>query len=151
MEVILLEKVRNLGNLGAKVNVKPGFARNFLLPTRKAISATEANLVKFEASRAEHEKHANEILVQAQAKAEKIIILASVTIPAKIAEEGKLYGSVGIADIAEAIHKAGVPVEKSEIKMPTGPIRHIGEYEIHLYFHSDVSSVIKVNVVPESE
>lgn len=151
MEVILLEKVRNVGNLGAKVNVKPGFARNYLLPTRKAISATEANLAKFEASRAEHEKHANEILAQAQAKAEKIIRLASVTIPAKIAEEGKLYGSVGIADIAEAIHKAGVPVEKSEIKLPAGPIRHIGEYEIHLYFHSDVSSVIKVNVVPESE
>jgi|SRR5579872_3757878 len=149
MELILVEKVRNVGDLGEKVKVKPGFGRNFLLPTGKAISATPANLAKFEATRAEHEKHAAEMLAKAQKHAEQIIALASVTIPAKIAEEGKLYGSVGIADIAEAIHKAGVPVEKSEIKLPAGPIRHTGEYEIHLYFHSDVSAVIKVIVVPE--
>ncbi len=151
MELILLEKVRNVGDLGAKVKVKPGFGRNYLLPTRKAISATSANLAKFEATRAEHEKHAAEILATAQKHAEQITALSIVTISAKIAEEGKLYGSVGIAEIAEAIHKAGVPVEKSEIKLPAGPIRHTGEYEVHLYFHSDVSTVIKVNVVPESE
>jgi large subunit ribosomal protein L9 len=149
MEVILLEKIRNVGNLGVKVKVKPGYARNFLLPQRKAILATPANLAKFEVSRAEHEKHAAEILAQAQQKAEKITALASVTIPAKIAEEGKLYGSVGIIEIAETIQKAGIPIEKSEVKLPTGPIRHVGEYEVHLYFHSDVTAVIKVNVVAE--
>ncbi len=149
MEVILLQKVRNLGDLGEKVDVNPGFARNFLLPTRKAVSATTKNLEAFEVRRAELEKHAGEMFKEAESRAEKITALATITIPAKIAEEGKLYGSVGIMDIAEALDKAGVKVEKSEVKLPTGPIRHIGEYEIHLYFHSDVTATVKVNVIPE--
>jgi large subunit ribosomal protein L9 len=149
MEVILLEKIRNVGDLGVKVKVKPGYARNFLLPQRKAILATPANLAKFEARRTEHEKQAADILAQARQKAEKITALGIVTIPAKIAEEGKLYGSVGIGEIADMLQKSGISVEKSEVKLPAGPIRHIGEYDIHLYFHSDVTAVIKVNVVPE--
>jgi large subunit ribosomal protein L9 len=149
MEVILLEKVRNLGSLGEKVKVKPGFARNFLLPKRKAISATEANLVKFEERRADLEKQAAEIFKVAQERAEKITALATLTIAARVAEEGKLYGSVGIVEITEAFSQAGISVEKSEIKLPDGPIRHTGEHEVHLFFHSDVAPTIKVNVVPE--
>ncbi|MDX2164088.1 MAG: 50S ribosomal protein L9 [Gammaproteobacteria bacterium] len=149
MEVILLEKIRNLGVLGELVKVKAGFARNYLLPQRKAVTATEANRTKFEAQRADLEKREAELLKSAEQRAEKINASGAVTITAKVAEEGKLYGSVGIYEVSEAIKKAGIDVQKSEIKMPAGPIRHIGEYEIQLFLHGDVTATIKVVVVPE--
>jgi large subunit ribosomal protein L9 len=149
MEVILLEKIRNLGDLGKKVKVKPGFARNFLLPQRKAISASNENLKKFEARRAELEVRAAEVLAEAKQRAEKIEALGVLTIGARASEEGKLYGSVGILEVAETFEKLGAKVQKSEIKLPVSVIRHTGEYEIHLYFHSDVAVTVKVNVVPE--
>ena len=150
MELILLEKIRNLGNLGEMVKVKAGFGRNYLLPQGKAVIANAANKVKFDAQKADLEKRASELLKSAQERAEKIAKLASVTIPAKVAEEGKLYGSVNILEVTDAIVKAGVAIEKSEVKLPAGPIRHVGEYDIPLYFHSDVIAIIKVVVVPEA-
>lgn len=149
MEVILLEKIRNVGNLGDKVHVKDGFGRNYLLPQRKAVSATAKNLEKFEASRADLEKHAGESLKAAQVRAEKFAQLGTITIAAKVIDEDKLYGSIGIVDIAEALKQAKVEVSKSEIKLPTGPIRHIGEYDIDLYLHSDVVAQIKISIVAE--
>lgn len=149
MEVILLEKIRNVGALGELVKVKAGFARNYLLPQKKAVTANDDNRKKFEAQRADLEKRDAELLKSAQNRAEKINAAGVVTITAKVADEGKLYGSVGIHEVTEAVQKAGIEVHKSEIKMPTGPIRHVGEYEIHLYLHSDVTATIKVVVVPE--
>jgi len=149
MEVILLEKIRNVGNLGDKVNVKDGFGRNYLLPQRKAVSATAKNLEKFEARRSELEAHAEESLKSAQARAAKFAQLGTITIAAKVIDEGKLYGSIGIVDIVEAVKHAGIEVSKSEVKLPAGPIRHIGEYDIDLYLHSDVVATIKINVTPE--
>lgn len=149
MEVILLEKVVNVGNLGDKVTVKPGYGRNFLIPQGKAVMATAENLKQFEERRAELEKAATEALQQAQARAEKLAELGEITIAANVGEEGKLFGSVGPADIADAVTAAGVEVEKAEVKMPEGPIRQTGEYEIELQLHTDVEQTIKVNVVAE--
>lgn len=149
MEVILLEKIRNLGSLGELVKVKPGFARNYLLPNKKAVRATDKNREQFEAQRAELEKREAELLKSAEQRAEKINSAGVITITAKVADEGKLYGSVGILEVSDAIKQAGIEVEKSEIKMPAGPIRHVGEYEIHLFLHGDVTATIKVVVVPE--
>jgi large subunit ribosomal protein L9 len=149
MEVILLEKIRNVGALGELVKVKAGFARNYLLPKKKAVTANDANRAKFELQRADLEKRDAELLSTAQARAEKISGAPVVTIHAKVAEEGKLYGSVGIHEVTEAITKSGIEIHKSEIKMPAGPIRHVGEYEIQLFLHSDVTATIKVVVVPE--
>jgi len=149
MEVILLEKVTNLGNLGDKVTVKPGYGRNLLIPQGKAVMATKENLEQFEERRAELEKAAADALQQAQARAEKLAELAQVSIGANVGEEGKLFGSIGPADIAEAITAAGVEVEKADVKMPEGPIRQTGEYEIALQLHTDVEQSIKVNVVGE--
>jgi len=147
MEVILLEKVRNLGNLGEKVKVRSGYGRNFLIPNGKAVMATADNLAKFEARRAELEKAANEALAVAQARGEKLAALGVVTIAANAGEEGKLFGSVGTADIAEAITKAGVEVAKAEVKMPQGAIRHTGEFSIDVALHSDVTQAVTVKVV----
>jgi large subunit ribosomal protein L9 len=149
MEVILLEKIRNVGALGELVKVKAGFARNYLLPQRKAVTANEVNRAKFETQRADLEKREADLLKSAQVRAEKINSAPVVTITAKVADEGKLYGSVGIHEVTDAINKSGIEVEKSEIKMPAGPIRHVGEYEIHLFLHGDVTATIKVVVVPE--
>lgn len=149
MEVILLEKVINVGNLGDKVTVKPGYGRNFLIPQGKAVMATAENLKQFEERRAELEKAAAEALQQAQARAEKLAELGEVTIAANVGEEGKLFGSVGPADVADAVTAAGVEVEKAEVKMPEGPIRQTGEYELGLQLHTDVEQSIKVNVVAE--
>jgi large subunit ribosomal protein L9 len=148
MEVILLEKVSNLGNLGDKVNVRPGYGRNFLIPQGKAVSATEENVAAFEARRAELEKTAADALAAAQARADKLEGL-TVTIPQKAGEEGKLFGSVGTQDIADACTAAGVEVAKSEVRMPTGAIREIGEFDIDVQLHSDVTATIKVAVVTE--
>ncbi len=149
MEVILLEKNRNLGELGDKVNVKAGYGRNFLIPQGKAVPATADNVKYFEERRAELEKAAADKLGAAQARADKLVELASVTIPAKSGDEGKLFGSVGTRDIAEAISAAGVEVAKAEVLLPIGAIRTTGDYEIDLQIHSDVTATIKVSVVPE--
>ena len=148
MQVILREKIRRLGALGELVNVKPGFARNFLIPEAKAMMATKANLAKFEAERAQLEKVAAEILGQAEARAEKLKEVI-ITIRASSGEGGKLFGSIGTRDISDAITKTGVEVHKHEIRMPNGVIRQTGEYELELHLHTDVNLPIKVNVVPE--
>ncbi len=146
MEVILLEKIANLGNLGDKVNVKSGFGRNFLLPQGKAVVANAANLEAFEARRAELEKAAADKLASAQARANELAELV-VTITANAGDEGKLFGSIGTRDIADALTAAGIAVEKSEIRLPEGALRNIGEYDVAVHLHSDVDAAIKVVVV----
>ncbi len=148
MNVILLEKVNNLGDLGDQVNVKAGYGRNFLIPQGKAVSATPENVAKFEARRAELEKAAAEKLAAAEARKAALGEL-SVTIAQKAGEEGKLFGSVGTTDIASAITEAGVEVSKSEIRLPEGALRHVGEFDIDIEFHSDVVATITVEIVPE--
>lgn len=149
MEVILLEKMRNLGNLGDKVNVKPGFGRNFLIPQSKAVMATKVNIEKFEARRAELEKQAAELQAVAEARAAKVAEIGSVTIKATAGEEGKLFGSITAADIADALEAAGVSVEKREILLPEGSLRMIGEFDVDLSLHTDVNPVIKVVIEAE--
>ena len=148
MNVILLERVNNLGDLGDEVSVKPGFARNFLLPQGKAVQANESNRAVFEERRAELEAAANEKLGEAQVRASKLEEY-TLTIVVKVGEEGKLYGSVGTQDIATAMTEAGHEVARSEVRMPEGVIRVAGEYPIGLQFHSDVTVDITVAVVPE--
>ncbi|BES72610.1 50S ribosomal protein L9 [Marinobacter nanhaiticus D15-8W] len=148
MEVILLEKVANLGSLGDKVKVKAGYGRNFLLPFGKAVPATETNVKEFEARRAELEKAAADKLSAAQTRAEALEG-ASFTITSKAGDEGKLFGSIGVRDIADAISTGGTEVEKSEVRMPEGPIRAVGEYDIELQLHTDVVTTVKVTVVAE--
>ena len=148
MNVILLERVNNLGDLGDEVSVKPGFARNYLIPNAKAVQANNANREVFEQRRSELEAKAQGILGVAKARAEKIEghIL---TIMVKSGEEGRLYGSVGTQDIADALVADGHEVERSEVRLPDGAIRAIGEYEIAVQLHSDVTAGIKVAVVEE--
>lgn len=148
MEVILLEKVQNLGDLGDRVNVKPGFGRNYLLPQGKAVPATEANVAEFEARRAELEKVAAEKTAAAQARADKLEGF-SLTLVRKAGDEGKLYGSVSNIDIAEAAVDAGVEIERNEVRMPAGPIRQAGEYDIAVHLHTDIDVTIKVLVEAE--
>jgi len=148
MQVILLEKIRNLGELGDCVDVANGYGRNYLLPQGKAVPATKENLEKFEARRAELEAKAAEVLAAAQARAEKINEL-TVTIEAYAGDEGKLFGSVGTRDIAEAATKAGVELNKSEVRLPHGALRQTGEYEIECHLHSDVTATLKLNIVAE--
>ena len=150
MEVILLEKIDRLGGLGDMVNVKAGYARNYLLPQGKAKLATPENVAEIEARRAELEKQAAEAVAAAEARRDKIAELA-VTITAKSGTEGKLFGSVGNADIADAITAAGVAVEKREVRLPEGPIRLAGEYEIVLHLHADVDAVCKLTVIGEED
>ncbi|MCG8668063.1 MAG: 50S ribosomal protein L9 [Pseudomonadales bacterium] len=149
MQVILLEKIRNLGALGDQVNVKSGYGRNFLIPQGKAVPATEDNVKYFEERRAELEAKAAESLSAAQARLESIQGLGSVTITAKAGDEGKLFGSIGTRDIADAITEAGVEVKKSEVQLPTGVIRNTGEYEIAIQVHTDVGGDITISIVPE--
>ncbi|CAG0941902.1 50S ribosomal protein L9 [Gammaproteobacteria bacterium] len=148
MEVILLEKVANLGNIGDRVKVKPGFGRNFLLPKGRATLATEANIARFEARRAELEGKQAAELAAAQARADRLAQL-QLRVPAKAGSEGKLFGSLGTVDIAEACTAAGCPVERSEVRMPAGPIRSIGEHQVDLHLHADVTVSITLNVVAE--
>ena len=148
MEVILLEKVGKLGGLGDKVSVKAGFGRNFLIPYGKAVPANEANIAEFEARRAELEKAAAEKLAAAEASAEQLNEKA-VTITSKAGDEGKLFGSIGVRDIADAVTAAGVEVSKAEVRLPEGPLRAVGDYDITLQLHSDVEAVIKLSVVAE--
>ncbi|HHH47105.1 MAG TPA: 50S ribosomal protein L9 [Thiotrichales bacterium] len=149
MEVILLEKIENLGDLGDVVNVKPGFARNYLIPQGKAKYATAENIRELEARRAELEKAAAEAKAQAEARRERIEG-QEITIPAKAGTEGRLFGSVGPADIAQALTEAtGVEVAKRQVRMPEGPIHEVGETEITIHLHTDVNARIKVIVIAE--
>lgn len=148
MELILLEKVRNLGNLGDKVKVKPGYGRNYLLPQGKAVPVTAANLEAFEKRRAEYEAKANNLLSDAQARKAKLEG-AEVTITAHASPEGKLYGSVGPREIAEALEATGQKVGKGEVIQGEGPIRNTGEYEVVISLHADVQTQVKVIVVGE--
>lgn len=148
MDVILLEKVRNLGNLGDQVKVRSGYGRNFLIPQGKAVIANAKNKTTFEARRAELEKAQAEHLVAAQARAEKMSG-ATVQIVAKAGEEGKLFGSIGTADIAEAMTQSGFTLERAEIHLPTGPIKQIGDFEIPVSLHTEVNFKIHVSVVAE--
>ncbi len=150
MEVVLLEKILNLGELGEKVKVKPGFGRNFLIPQKKAVPATPENVEKFEAQRAELEKAQADTLKAAQARADALNEFA-VTIPAKAATEGKLYGSIGTAEIAAAITEAGQGVEKREVRLPEGALRELGEHEVSLHFHTDVDVIVTVNIIADEE
>ena len=146
MEVILLEKIANLGNLGDKVAVKAGYARNFLLPFGKATPATADNVAAFEARRAELEKIAAEKKAEAEARADKLADL-TVTIAANAGEEGKLFGSIGTRDIADAVTAAGVAIEKSEVRLPDGALRTVGEFDIDVQLHTDVDATVKLVVV----
>jgi len=146
MQVILLEKVRNLGNLGDCVNVKPGYGRNFLIPQNKAVFATANNLAMFETRRAELEKNAALALAKAQEKATKFNDI-TIEIAAQASDEGKLYGSVGIIEICDALKTKGLEVTKREVQMPTGPIYSIGNYVIDIILHSDVTANLQVTIV----
>ena len=149
MELILLPKVTNLGVLGDKVNVKPGYGRNYLVPQGKAVPATAANVAEFEAKRAEYEAKAKAVHDEAEGRAAKLEG-ASVTITANAATEGKLFGSVGPRDIADAFTAAGLPLEKSEVIMGEGALRNVGEYEIVVKLHADVQTTVKVVVQAEA-
>ena len=148
MQVILMEKVVNLGGLGDVVKVKDGYARNFLIPHGKAKRATQANLKEFETRRADLEKKANEQLASAQERGTKLEGM-KVDIAQKAGVDGRLFGSVTNADIAEAVGKQGIEVKKAEIRMPQGPLKHVGEFPITIQLHSDVLAHITVHVVAE--
>lgn len=148
MDVILLQKVTNLGNIGDRVKVKSGYGRNFLLPKGKATVATADNVAKFEARRAELEKQANEELAAAQARAAKLEGF-KLSLTAKAGNEGKLFGSVGNTDIIEALAKAGHKVNRAEVRLGGGPIRHVGEHSVQLQFHADVVVEVPVTVTGE--
>lgn len=145
MELILLEKVRNLGNLGDKVNVKPGYGRNYLLPQGKAVRVNAANLEAFEARRAEYEAKASQSLTEANARLGKLADV-SVSIGAHASPEGKLYGSVGPREIAEALKAAGHDVHKGEVILGEGPLRQTGEYDVVIALHADIQNTVKVIV-----
>jgi len=149
MEIILLEKIANLGALGERVKVKPGYARNFLIPKGKATAATAANLTRFEARRAELERIAAEMLARAKTRAEQLAELI-VTLSVKTGSEGRLFGSVGPADIANAVSAAGIELQKQEVRLPLGSIRQIGEYDVDLHLHSEVKTQIRVNIIAEA-
>ncbi|MAD57285.1 MAG: 50S ribosomal protein L9 [Porticoccus sp.] len=149
MDVILLEKVGNLGDIGDKVSVKAGFGRNYLIPNGKAVFATAENLVSLEARRKELEAAASDSLKKAKSRATNIEAINSITIAVNASEEGKLFGSVGTKDIADTIIKAGVQVEKSEVRLPDGSIREIGEFDISIQVHADVTQVLKLIIVAE--
>ncbi|HEX5489274.1 MAG TPA: 50S ribosomal protein L9 [Rhodanobacteraceae bacterium] len=149
MEVILLEKVKNLGALGDKVKVKPGYGRNYLVPQGKAVPADKANLEAFEQKRSEYEAKANALLADAQARAAKFEN-AEATISANASPEGKLFGSVGPREIADAFTSQDLALEKSEVIMPEGAIHNTGDYEVEISLHADVKAPVKVHVVAES-
>lgn len=148
MEVILLEKVENLGSLGDRVRVRPGYGRNFLLPYGKAKPATPENIKYFEERAEELARAAAEALQAAEQRAEQLSGL-TVTLRAKAGEEGKLFGSVGTADIADAVTRAGVEVHRSEVRLPNGPLRSCGEFDVELHLHTDVDAMVKVSIVAE--
>ena len=163
MQVILLDKIVHLGNVGDQVNVKSGFARNFLIPQGKAVMATKANIEHFEARRAELEEKAAQALAAAvdraaaaaaslaaaQARAAQVTALGSVTIASKAGDEGRLFGAITTRDVAEAVTAAGVEIAKSEVRLPNGLIRTLGEHEVTFQFHGEVFSHLNVIIVAE--
>ncbi len=148
MEVILLQKVANLGNIGDRVKVRSGFGRNFLLPEGKATLATPENVARFEARRAELEKSAREQLASAEERAAAMKDF-KLSITAKAGTEGKLFGSIGTSDIAEACTQAGFKVERSEVRLPNGPLRMVGEHRVTLHLHADIDVPVSVSIVAE--
>lgn len=149
MDVILLENIGKLGDLGDRVTVKAGYGRNFLIPQGKAVPATAANVETFEARRAELEAAAAETVAVAQARAAQLAELVQITIEANAGEEGKLFGSVGTKDIADAITAAGVEISKSEVRLPDGALRDLGEFEINIHLHPDVDAIITLAIIAE--
>lgn len=149
MQVILLDKIAHLGNVGDQVDVKPGFARNFLIPQGKAVMATKQNIEYFETRRAELEEKAAKALAVATERAERLTALGSVTIASKAGDEGRLFGSITTRDVAEAVTAAGVEVEKSEVRLSTGPLRTTGEHEVKFQFHGEVFATLNIIVVAE--
>ncbi|NTS78350.1 50S ribosomal protein L9 [Catenovulum sp. SM1970] len=150
MNIILLDKIANLGGLGDQVSVKAGYARNFLFPQSKAVPATKENIAHFEAQRAELEAKLAETLAAAEARAEKLAALENVTIASKAGDEGKLFGSIGTRDIADAVTAAGVELAKSEVRLPNGALRETGEFDITVQLHTDVKATIKLEVIAEA-
>jgi len=150
MQVILMERIDNLGALGDIVDVKAGFARNFLVPQKKAKTATKANIAEFETMRAELEKAAAS---RTKAAEDRLVALKGMELEIEVraGQEGKLFGSVSNHEISEAIIAKGVEIERREVRMPEGPIRHIGEFEVLIHLHSDVETIVKVNVIPDAD
>lgn len=149
MEVILLAKVENLGDIGDRVKVRAGYGRNHLIPAGKAAPATTANVEALEARRAELEREAAEARAVAQGRADRITALGGVNVAAKVAAEDKLFGSIGTVDIVEALAAAGIEVERNEVRLPDGPIRTVGDHEVMLHLHTDVNVDLKVVVTGE--
>jgi len=149
MEVILMENIENLGSVGDKVTVKSGFARNFLVPQGKAKMATAENLAEFEARRAELEKAAAEALQAAEERKQQIEALDVIEIGARVGSEGKLFGSIGVAEVSDAVVAAGVTIEKSEVRMPEGALRVVGEHVVDIHLYTDVDTQVRINIVGE--
>lgn len=148
MDVILLQRIKNLGKLGDKVSVKAGYGRNYLIPQGHAVAATEVNTSAFEARRAELEKAEAEILSAAQARADQLNEV-NIEITAKAGDEGKLFGSIGTRDIADALTSAGLNVDRAEVRLPNGALRHTGEFNIVIQLHHDVTADVLVTIVSE--
>lgn len=151
MQVILLEKVQKLGNLGDEVKVKSGFGRNFLVPNGKALPATKANREVFESRRADLEAAAAKVLGEAEQRKEKLVAAGDLSIMANAGVEGKLFGSITAADIADQLNAAGAEIDRNEVRLPSGPLRHTGEYNIDVQLHADVIVTVKVDVTSEAE
>ncbi|MDH3761413.1 MAG: 50S ribosomal protein L9 [Gammaproteobacteria bacterium] len=149
MEVILMENIENLGSVGDKVNVKAGFARNYLVPHGKAKVATAANLAEFEARRAELEKAATEAQATAETRKQAIEALGVIEITARVGSEGKLFGSVGVGDVCDAIEALGGDVQKSEVRMPEGALRMTGEHVVDIHLYTDIDTQVTVNIIGE--
>ncbi|MDP8034214.1 50S ribosomal protein L9 [Pasteurella atlantica] len=149
MQVILLDKIAHLGSVGDQVDVKSGFARNYLIPQGKAVMATKANIEHFEARRAELEAKAAAVLVAAQARADQMNALEAITVASNAGEDGRLFGSIGARDIADAVSKAGVELAKSEVRLGEGPLRALGEYTVKVQLHAEVASEVTIVVVAE--
>lgn len=148
MDIILLQRIKNLGKLGDKVSVKAGYGRNYLIPQGKAVAATEANTAAFEARRAELEKQEAEVLAAAQARADQLNEV-NIVITAKSGDEGKLFGSIGTRDIADALTNAGLEVDRAEVRLPLGALRNTGEFNIAIQLHHDVVAEVLVTIVAE--
>lgn len=151
MQVILLEKMQKLGNLGDEVTVKAGFGRNFLVPQGKALPANKRNREVFETRRAELEAAAAKLLGEAEQRQQKLVAAGDIDIMANAGIEGKLFGSVGASDIADALNAAGADVQRNEVRLPTGALRHTGEYNIDIQLHSDVVVTVKVTIASEAQ
>ena len=148
MDIILLQRIKNLGKLGDKVSVKAGYGRNFLIPQGKAVSATESNTAAFEERRAELEKQEANVLSSAQERADKLNEV-NIVITAKAGDEGKLFGSIGTRDIADALTAAGIEVDRAEVRLPNGALRHTGEFNVDVQLHHDVTAEVLVTIVSE--